>query len=41
VDEPKAPEELRAIARTIVDVNAFMTLATADADGTPWASPVW
>jgi hypothetical protein len=28
-------------ARAIVDVNSYMTLATADADGTPWASPVW
>ena len=28
-------------ARAIVDANAFMTLATADADGLPWASPVW
>jgi pyridoxine/pyridoxamine 5'-phosphate oxidase len=28
-------------AKTIVDANAFMTLATADAAGTPWASPVW
>jgi nitroimidazol reductase NimA-like FMN-containing flavoprotein (pyridoxamine 5'-phosphate oxidase superfamily) len=30
-----------AIARSIVDSNRFMTLATADADGLPWASPVW
>ena len=28
-------------ARAIVDANSFMTLATADADGLPWASPVW
>ena len=28
-------------ARAIVDANSYMTLATADADGTPWASPVW
>jgi nitroimidazol reductase NimA-like FMN-containing flavoprotein (pyridoxamine 5'-phosphate oxidase superfamily) len=27
--------------RAIVDANGFMTLATAGADGTPWASPVW
>jgi nitroimidazol reductase NimA-like FMN-containing flavoprotein (pyridoxamine 5'-phosphate oxidase superfamily) len=27
--------------REIVDANSFMTLATADAQGTPWASPVW
>ena len=25
----------------IVQANAFMTLATADAAGRPWASPVW
>ncbi|HET9249290.1 MAG TPA: pyridoxamine 5'-phosphate oxidase family protein [Actinomycetota bacterium] len=35
------PEDLEAIARTIVDANRFMTLATADGDGVPWASPVW
>ena len=29
------------IATAIIDANAYMTLATADADGTPWASPVW
>jgi pyridoxine/pyridoxamine 5'-phosphate oxidase len=28
-------------ARSIIDAARFMTLATADADGTPWASPVW
>ena len=28
-------------ARAIVDANSYMTLATADADGAPWASPVW
>lgn len=41
IDEPKRPDELRAIARSIVDSNAYMTLATADADGRPWAAPVW
>jgi nitroimidazol reductase NimA-like FMN-containing flavoprotein (pyridoxamine 5'-phosphate oxidase superfamily) len=25
----------------IIDANRFMTLATADANGVPWASPVW
>ena len=29
------------MAKAIVDANAYMTLATADADGAPWASPVW
>jgi nitroimidazol reductase NimA-like FMN-containing flavoprotein (pyridoxamine 5'-phosphate oxidase superfamily) len=28
-------------ARAIVDDNSYMTLATADADGAPWVSPVW
>ena len=28
-------------ARAIIDSSAYMTLATADADGNPWASPVW
>ena len=28
-------------ARALVDANSYMTLATADADGAPWASPVW
>ena len=33
--------ELAAIVRAIVDENDYMTLATADGDGRPWASPVW
>lgn len=33
--------EPAAIARAIVDANVYMTLATADADGRPWASPVY
>ena len=39
--ETKDPDELRALATAIIDENRFMTLATADADGVPWASPVW
>ena len=35
------PTDLRAVAMSIVDSNRFMTLATADGDGVPWASPVW
>ena len=27
--------------RSIVDASAYMTLATADELGSPWASPVW
>jgi hypothetical protein len=34
-------QDLAAIARAIVDSNDYMTLGTADADGTPWVSPVW
>ena len=30
-----------ATARALVDANSYMTLATADASGVPWASPVW
>jgi uncharacterized protein YhbP (UPF0306 family) len=33
--------DLGAIARHILDSNAYMTLATADEAGRPWASPVW
>jgi hypothetical protein len=33
--------EREAMARAIVDGNSYMTLGTADADGVPWASPVW
>jgi nitroimidazol reductase NimA-like FMN-containing flavoprotein (pyridoxamine 5'-phosphate oxidase superfamily) len=29
------------MGRAIVDGNSYMTLGTADADGLPWASPVW
>ncbi|MGI8617240.1 MAG: pyridoxamine 5'-phosphate oxidase family protein [Actinomycetota bacterium] len=35
------PTDLRAAAMSIIDSNRFMTLATADGDGVPWASPVW
>jgi pyridoxine/pyridoxamine 5'-phosphate oxidase len=30
-----------ATARDIIDSIQYLTLATADADGRPWASPVW
>ena len=35
------PQELAAIARTIIHSNDYMVLATADENGLPWASPVW
>jgi len=28
-------------ARRIIDENSYATLATADVDGCPWATPVW
>ena len=33
--------ELSATARNLIDGNKYMTLATADPDGRPWASPVY
>jgi hypothetical protein len=30
-----------ARAREIINSNQYLTLATADAEGRPWASPVW
>jgi nitroimidazol reductase NimA-like FMN-containing flavoprotein (pyridoxamine 5'-phosphate oxidase superfamily) len=39
--EMKDPEELGAVAKSIIDANRYMTLATADEHGSPWASPVW
>jgi nitroimidazol reductase NimA-like FMN-containing flavoprotein (pyridoxamine 5'-phosphate oxidase superfamily) len=29
------------LLKAIVDANRYMTLATADENGLPWASPVW
>jgi hypothetical protein len=34
-------EELAAQARRVISTNWHLTLATADADGVPWASPVY
>jgi uncharacterized protein YhbP (UPF0306 family) len=33
--------DLAAVAREVVESNRYMTLATADGGGRPWASPVW
>ena len=30
-----------ALARSIIEANRYLTLATADEAGLPWASPVW
>jgi len=35
------PTDLGTVARSIIDSNRYMTLATADEQGSPWASPVW
>ena len=37
-DPDRDPADL---AREIIDANRYMTLATADGDGRPWAAPVW
>jgi hypothetical protein len=34
-------QDFGEIARAIIDSNPYMTLATADGIGRPWASPVW
>jgi pyridoxine/pyridoxamine 5'-phosphate oxidase len=34
-------EDFNATARRLIDGAMYMTLATADGDGRPWASPVW
>lgn len=39
--ETTDPTELAAIARTIVDASAYLVLGTADANGSPWTSPVY
>jgi nitroimidazol reductase NimA-like FMN-containing flavoprotein (pyridoxamine 5'-phosphate oxidase superfamily) len=33
--------DLAAAAREIIDANRYLTLASADGEGEPWASPVW
>ena len=33
--------ELEALAKALIDSNLYMTLATADESGRPWASPVY
>jgi nitroimidazol reductase NimA-like FMN-containing flavoprotein (pyridoxamine 5'-phosphate oxidase superfamily) len=40
-DPDRSADDLAALAREIIDSNQYMTLATADHDGRPWASPVW
>ena len=40
-EKPDDGQGLGALVRGIVDSNLYITLATADAEGRPWASPVW
>jgi uncharacterized protein YhbP (UPF0306 family) len=40
-DEQGSGQDLAVVARQLIDANRYMTLATADSDGNPWASPVW
>jgi nitroimidazol reductase NimA-like FMN-containing flavoprotein (pyridoxamine 5'-phosphate oxidase superfamily) len=37
----RSPDDIAALARSIIESNRYMTLATADEHGVPWASPVW
>ena len=37
----RAIDDPAGVARRIIEANRFMTLATADGGGHPWASPVW
>lgn len=37
----EAATDRAARAREIIDSNQYLTLATADEDGFPWAAPVW
>ena len=39
--EGTTEHDLAAVAREIIDANRYLTLATADGDGRPWAAPVW
>jgi uncharacterized protein YhbP (UPF0306 family) len=32
---------MKEVAKRIIEANTYMTLATADADGRPWPSPLW
>jgi nitroimidazol reductase NimA-like FMN-containing flavoprotein (pyridoxamine 5'-phosphate oxidase superfamily) len=41
VEEPVTEQDPGEVARAIVHANVYMTLATADGEGRPWASPVF
>lgn len=40
-DPPSSHPKLERIARAVIEDNKYMTLATADDAGRPWASPVY
>jgi nitroimidazol reductase NimA-like FMN-containing flavoprotein (pyridoxamine 5'-phosphate oxidase superfamily) len=40
-DTEAVQQDLAGMARAIIDANRYMTLATADGEGRPWASPVF
>jgi nitroimidazol reductase NimA-like FMN-containing flavoprotein (pyridoxamine 5'-phosphate oxidase superfamily) len=40
-DVERSGRDPGAVAREIIDANLYLTLATADGDGRPWATPVW
>jgi hypothetical protein len=35
------PAQADDVARRVVEANDYLTIATADTGGTPWATPVW
>jgi nitroimidazol reductase NimA-like FMN-containing flavoprotein (pyridoxamine 5'-phosphate oxidase superfamily) len=35
------PNDHWSVVTAVIDANRFMTMATANAHGTPWANPVW
>jgi nitroimidazol reductase NimA-like FMN-containing flavoprotein (pyridoxamine 5'-phosphate oxidase superfamily) len=39
--ERRPEPDLAIVVEKIIDSNRYMTLATADDHGRPWASPVW
>jgi uncharacterized protein YhbP (UPF0306 family) len=39
--QPASEPDPASAARQIIDANQYLTLATADSAGNPWASPVW
>jgi len=41
MNEETTHQDLQSHAEAIIDASGYMTLATADEHGLPWASPVW